>query len=201
MNLILLAGMPATGKSTVAAALSETFGYPILEKDYIKEGLFDTLGFENYAQKRALDHAANNVLLRMLEAILKAGKSVIVDNNFDTLSGEKLCQLIENYHPDCVTVFLSGDAKVLHQRYTLRDNSHKRHLGHVLQDHYPPREGDSLYYTMTPEEFDEKFFKRGMAAFRCPGLRLDVDMTNFSTVSIPGLVQQVRELLEKKDEE
>lgn len=201
MNLIVLAGMPATGKSTVAAALSEAFGYPILEKDYIKEGLFDTLGFENYAQKRALDHAANNVLLRMLEAMLKAGKSVIVDNNFDTISGEKLCQLIESYHPDCVTVFLSGDTKVLHQRYTLRDNSHKRHLGHVLQDHYPPREGDSLYYTMTPEEFDEKFFKRGMAAFRCPGPRLDVDMTDFSKVSIPDLVNQVRELFEKKEEE
>lgn len=201
MNLIVLAGMPATGKSTVAAALSQSFGYPILEKDYIKEGLFDTLGFENYAQKRALDHAANNVLLRMLEAMLKVGNSAIVDNNFDTSSGEKLCELIENYSPNCVTVFLTGDAKVLHQRYTLRDNAHKRHLGHVLQEHYPPREGDSLYYTMTPEEFDEKFFKRGMAAFRCPGPRLDVDMTDFSKVSIPELVDQVRELFNKKDEE
>ena len=200
MNLIVLAGMPATGKSTVATALSKAFGYPVLEKDYIKEGLFDTLGFDNYDQKRALDHAANNVLLRMVESLLKAGKSIIVDNNFDTASGEKLCDLIEKYRPDCVTVFLSGETEVLHQRYTLRDNSHKRHLGHVLQDHYPPREGDSLYYTMTPEEFDEKFFKRGMAQFRCPGPRMDVDMTDFDKVSIPELVADVQRLLEKKEE-
>jgi len=197
MNLIILASMPATGKSTVAASLSKAFGYPILEKDNIKEGLFDTLGFENYARKRALDHAANDVLLRILDAMLKAENSLIVDNNFDTASAQKLCGLIETHRPNCVTIFLSGDPQVLYARYAERDNLHKRHLGHVLQDHYPPREGDSLYYTMTPEEFDEKFFKRGMAQFKCPGERIDVDMTDFSKVSLDALCAQVKELLEK----
>ncbi|MBQ8080749.1 MAG: dephospho-CoA kinase [Clostridia bacterium] len=37
MKLIILAGMPATGKSTVARRLQEAFGYPILEKDAIKK--------------------------------------------------------------------------------------------------------------------------------------------------------------------
>jgi len=197
MNLIILAGMPATGKSTVAARLSKAFGYPILEKDNIKEGLFDTLGFENYTQKRALDHAANAVLLRMIEAMLKADQSFIVDNNFDTASAEKLCAILENYHPNCMTVFLGGDPKVLYERYAQRDNLHLRHLGHVLQEHYPPHEGDSLYYTMTPEEFDEKFFKRGMAQFKCPGERIDVDMTDFSKVSLEELCAQVETLLKK----
>lgn len=198
MNLIILAGMPATGKSTVAASLSRAFGYPILEKDNIKEGLFDELGFENYAQKRKLDHAANEVLLRILEAMLKAGNSLIVDNNFDTVSAKKLCALLETYQPACVTIFLNGDPQVLYERYAERDNRHARHLGHVLQDHYPPREGDSLYYTMTPEEFDEKFFKRGMAQFRCPGERIDMDMTDFSKVSIEDLIAQVEAVWNKQ---
>ncbi|MBQ1525058.1 MAG: AAA family ATPase, partial [Firmicutes bacterium] len=86
MDLIIIAGMPASGKSTAAAAVSKAFGYPIIEKDYIKEGLFDVLGFENYQQKRALDYAANETLLRVLKAMLKADVSVIVDNNFDTES-------------------------------------------------------------------------------------------------------------------
>jgi len=197
MNLIILAGMPATGKSTVAAGLSQTLGYPILEKDNIKEGLFDVLGFENYAQKRKLDHAANEVLLRILEAMLKAGNSLIVDNNFDTASAEKLCELIEAYQPTCVTVFLNGDPQTLYERYVQRDNLHKRHLGHALQDHYPPHEGDDLNYSMTREEFDEKFFKRGMAQFKCPGERIDVDMTDFSKISIKELVSQVEELLNR----
>ena len=195
MNLIILAGMPATGKSTVAAGLSKAFGYPILEKDNIKEGLFDTLGFENYAQKRKLDHAANEVLLRVLAATLKAGGSLIVDNNFDTASTEKLCSLIETYQPTCVTVFLDGDPQALYERYVERDNLHKRHRGHALQEHYPPHEGDNLEYSMTREEFDEKFFKRGMAQFRCPGARIDVDMTDFSKVSAEAITTRVRELL------
>lgn len=195
MELIILAGMPATGKSTVAAALSQALGYPIMEKDNIKEGLFDTLGFENYGQKRALDHAANDVLLRVLEAMLQTGTSVIVDNNFDIASAQKLCTLLETYKPNCVTVFLSGEPEVLYQRYADRDNAGVRHLGHVLQDHYPPREEDPLCYTMTPKEFEEKFFKRGMAQFRCPGKRLKIDTTDFEKISLEAICTQVRQLL------
>ena len=195
MELIILAGMPATGKSTVAAALSKSLGYPILEKDQIKEGLFDTLGFENYSQKRALDHAANEALLRVLKAMLQAGTSVILVNNFDTAGAEKLRNLLAEYRPNCVTVFLTGAPQVLYQRYADRDNAGLRHLGHVLQDRYPPKEGDPLQYTMTPEEFEEKFCKRGMGQFQCPGKRMDVDMTDFSKVSTQALCAQVRQLL------
>ena len=48
---------------------------------------------------------------------------------------------------------------------------------------------------MTREEFDEKFFKRGMDRFSCPGGRIDLDMTDFSAVSMEDLVTGVRALL------
>ena len=195
MNLIILAGMPATGKSTLAAALSKAFGYPIVEKDNIKEGLFDVLGFENYTQKRRLDHAANEVLLRILRSMLQAGNSLIVDNNFDTESAEKLRGLIENYSPNCITVFLNGDPQTLYERYVERDALHKRHRGHALQEHYPPHPGDDLEYAMTRSEFDEKFVKHGMGTFHCPGARIDMDMTDFSAISIEALTAQVGKLL------
>ena len=56
MNIIVLAGMPASGKSTVAAKLSTAFSLPTLAKDELKESLFDTLGFSCYAEKRKPDH-------------------------------------------------------------------------------------------------------------------------------------------------
>lgn len=197
MELIILAGMPATGKSTVAAALSAHFGYPILEKDNIKEALFDTLGFDNYARKRQLDHAANAVLLRVLERMLRTGTPVIVDNNFDTQSAEALRHLMEQYQPRCLTVFLSGQPEALYLRYVERDAQHRRHLGHILQEHYPPLPGDSTDYTMTREEFDEKFFRRGMAEFRCPGQRIDLDMTFPEQVDLSALCRQVAALLKE----
>lgn len=198
MELIILAGMPATGKSTVAAALSKAFGYPILEKDEIKEVLFDTLGFENYPQKRKLDVTATAVLLQVLEGMLKAGTSVIAVNNFDTQEAQRLTDLINRYKPNCVTVFLNGQPQVLYERYVRRDKLHQRHLGHVLQERYPPREGDTLDYTMTPEEFDQKFFQRGMDRFRCPGGRIDLDMTDPASVDMAALVSRIRGILNKE---
>lgn len=198
MDLIILAGMPATGKSTVAAALSAALGYPILEKDHIKEALFDTLGFENYPQKRKLDIAANTVLLHVLERLLRAGTPVIVDNNFDTQSAAQLTALVEKFRPNCLTVFLSGEAQVLYERYVQRDNDHLRHLGHILQERYPPAEGDCLDYAMTREEFDEKFFKRGMAQFRCPGKRIELDMTHPEQVDLTALTEQICRMLQEE---
>lgn len=193
MNLIIIAGMPATGKTTLVGKLQETFPYPVLEKDLIKEELFDTIGFECYAQKRALDHAANAALLYVLESELKADRSVFVVNNFDSKSNERLNGLIDKYKPTCVTVWLSGEEKVLYQRYVDRDNRHARHLGHIVQEHYPLHEGDSPDYTMTPEEFNEKFVKRGMDKFQVPGNRLNVDATDFAKVDVAKIVEFIKE--------
>ena len=95
MKLIILAGMPATGKSTIAAVLQKHFGYPVFEKDAIKECLFDTIGFEDYAGKRQLDVAANTVLMEQIKRMLSAGCSLIVDNNFDEESSAALKELLE----------------------------------------------------------------------------------------------------------
>lgn len=195
MAVIVLTGMPATGKSTVCRALTKEFGFPVVEKDAIKEKMFDTVGFKCYAEKRALDHAANAVVIHVVEEILKTGGSVIVDNNFDTESGKRFSEVLEKYAPKCACVFLKGDLDVLHERYTVRDNAHARHLGHVLQEHYPPREGDSLYYTMTRDEFYEKFMKRGMDSFVCPGGRIEIDTTDFSKVDTDAIVASVKKML------
>ena len=53
---------------------------------------------------------------------------------------------------------------------------------------------------MTREEFDEKFFKRGMAQFKCPGERIDVDTTDLEKVSFEELTGRIRVLLGKGGE-
>ena len=150
-------------------------------------------------RKARTDHAANAVVIHVVEEILKVGGNVLIDNNFDDVSGKRFQSLLEQYAPKCVCVFLRGDLGVLHRRYTLRDNAHARHLGHVLQEHYPPRPGDSLYYTMTRDEFFEKFMKRGMNSFACPGKRLEIDTTDFARVDPEQIIAQVEKML--KDQE
>ena len=191
MKLIIIAGMPASGKSTVAAALSRHFACPVLEKDAIKEELFDTVGFTNYAEKRRLDVAATAVLLRCADALLAGGASFILVNNFRADMQEAVQALLDRHGCQCVTVFFQGDADVFYQRYVERDQRHARHLGHVLQDHYPPLPGQSLDYTMTRSEFAEKFEQLGMDRFTLSGARVEVDATYPERIDVEALITQI----------
>ena len=198
MYILVLAGMPASGKSTISKKISAALGLPILEKDALKEEIFDTMGFTCYAEKRKCDHAANAVLLRCAEALLQSGQSMILDNNFDVIAAKRLSELVERYGCRCMTVFLGGDADVFYHRYVERDRRHLRHLGHVVQEHYPLWEGDSPDHDMTREEFREKFESRGMAEFRCPGERIDIDATDPDAIDVDGLIGQIRAWIEQE---
>ena len=191
MNIIILAGMPATGKSTLAAKLQEKFGYPILEKDDIKEGLFDTLGFSCYAEKRALDVAANEVLLRWMNAMIEAGQPMIIDNNFDQQSAAKLKKLLQEHPCKCVTVFMNGDPQVLYERYVQRDSQGLRHLGHAMQTHYPPLEGEDTTFRMTREGFDQRFLHLGMHELSWGGEKILVDATILENIDAEAIIEEI----------
>ena len=191
MNVIILAGMPATGKSTLAEKLQKKFGYPILEKDFIKEGLFDTLGFSCYAEKRALDVASNEVLLRWMGAMIKAGQSMIIDNNFDVQSAKKLSEMLDTYNCKCVTVFMNGDPQVLYERYFERDSKGLRHLGHAMQTHYPPEDGEDTTFNMTREGFDQRFLHLGMDKLSWGGERILVDATVLENIDTDAIVEEI----------
>lgn len=198
MDLIILSGLPASGKSTVAKALQGTFPYPILEKDRIKECLFDTLGFESHAEKRRLDAAAAQILLQTAEDILNAGNSLILDNNFDTAAGEALRALQERCRPRSVTVLLTADEDTLYERYLARDQAHTRHPGHALSDRYPPLPGDPAVSPMEREGFAKRYLDRGMGQVNWEGPVLTVDTTDLAALDREALVAQVRSALESQ---
>ena len=194
MKLIILAGMPATGKTTIAAIFRNHFGFPVLEKDAIKECLFDTIGFESYAEKSELDVAANTVLLKGLEAMLESGTSVIVDNNFDEQSAQQLNELLEKYSVETVTIFMTGNPQTLYERYVKRDSAHARHLGHAMQTHYPPHPGEQTEFHMTREGFDERFIKKKMDVMLWTGKQINVDATHPERIDVDGLIKQIEEM-------
>lgn len=196
MFLIVLAGMPASGKSTVAKKLKEALHLPVLEKDALKEAIFDTMGFSNYPEKRKTDLAANAVLLRCARALMENGQSMILDNNFDIASAQELDRMVKEFDCHCITVFFGGDTEAFFRRYVERDRRGVRHLGHVLQDRYPPQPGDALTHDMTREEFREKFEKRGMTQFQCTGDRIDLDATEPAKIDIPALLEKIQALLD-----
>ena len=191
MNLIIIAGMPASGKSTVSAKISEHFGYPIIEKDAIKEELFDTIGFNCYAEKRQLDVAATAVLLRVTDSMLEGGASHIIVNNFRSDASNEVKAITDRHNAKVVTVFFKGDADVFYQRYIERDRNGARHIGHAVQEHYPPRHGDPVTHEMSREEFAEKFEKLGMDNFNIGGKRIEVDATYPEKINTDALITEI----------
>lgn len=200
MELIILAGMPASGKTTFATQLSKALGYPVLEKDAIKEELFDVIGFQNYTQKRLMDTAATAVLLRCADALLESGQSLIAVNNFRKDAEPAVEAMVQKHNCRCVFVFFGGNSDVFYRRYVDRDDRGERHLGHILQERYPPLPGDALTHRMTREEFAEKFEKLGMQEFHIGGIRrIDVDATNPEKIDAEALIRDIREALQKEE--
>lgn len=196
MDLIILSGLPASGKSTVAHALQTAFHFPILEKDRIKECLFDSLGFQSHGEKQRLDAAAARILLKIAEEILISGGSVILDNNFDFAAGEALRELQARCAPRSVTLLVTADEETLYARYLARDLSHARHPGHAVQDRYPPLPGDPDITPMEREGFAQRYLSRGMGEVCWDGPVLKVDTTEPGMLDQDALIAQVRSMLE-----
>ena len=194
MNLILIAGLPATGKSRFASYLQQRLNIPLLCKDSIKEILFDTIGFQSHDEKTKLNHAALESLYYAARQILAAGSSVILENNFEWYALPGLEQMIAAYEP--ITIFFGGDERVIYRRYVERNADPTRHRGHVLSTCYP--EKDNIGVIPEPislQEFQESFRKRGMSVFRIGEKRIDVDTTDFSKVDYDAILQRLRALM------
>lgn len=197
MKLIIIAGMPSAGKSTIAKKIGDAFGFPILEKDEIKEELFDTIGYKDRVEKRRLDMASTAILMRCTESVLKSGGSLIIVNNFRSDMSDEVQKMTERCGCTCVTVFLNGDADVFYHRYVERDKKRLRHLGHTFIDRYPPHPEDNLDVSMTREDFANIFEKQGMADFKIDGARIEVDATYPETIDVDALVIKIKEALQE----
>lgn len=194
-NLILMSGLPASGKSSFAEYAAKELSFPIIEKDEIKEFLFDAVGFKSHDEKTQLDIAASNAMMYTAGRILDSGSSVILDNNFESRNIENLKKLISEHPCNVITVRFNGDISAIYQRFLTRDKDPNRHPGHVLVTCYPPVEGvEDEGKLITLEAFAEKFKKRGTLDFKV-GTLIEVDATDFSKVSYSEILARLRKAL------
>jgi predicted kinase len=70
VTLIALAGLPGTGKSTLACALAAELGAPVFDKDAVRAGLFGPQGIE---YSRAQDDLCVERTYRAAEDALRGG--------------------------------------------------------------------------------------------------------------------------------
>jgi predicted kinase len=81
-RIIIVTGLPATGKSTLAREVSARLRVPLLAKDAIKEPLLDCFGATDAAQSRRLSDASFAVLFALTRDVVASGADAVLEGNF-----------------------------------------------------------------------------------------------------------------------
>ena len=195
MYCILVTGIPAAGKSTMAEAVSERLKLPVISKDTVKELLFDNVGFHSREEKVNLGIASMEIMYYVARQLMKTGQPFILENNFEYSSESGMKNLLEDYPYPVLTITLTGDYRVIYRRFLERESSPDRHRGHVVNDCYPEKKVNHLKplkaKTISYEDFACGIEKRGFDAFRVGERQIKVDTTDFSKIDMEKLFTQI----------
>lgn len=71
-RFIVVSGLPASGKSTLALRLGAALGLPVLDKDAILEALFERSPVEGSEHRRALSREADGLLVQQAGSLPQA---------------------------------------------------------------------------------------------------------------------------------
>lgn len=128
--LVLISGLPASGKTTLAHQIGSALSLPVIDKDDILDRLFDSKGVGDASWRRKLSRESDEILLR--EAT--ASKGAILAS-FWHLSGMPMdsgtpTDWVNPLLFQVVTVHCECDVKIAAERFLQR----KRHHGHLDQN-------------------------------------------------------------------
>jgi predicted kinase len=179
--LVIVTGLPCTGKTALAHCLAEAVPLPIIAKDDIKESLFDSLGWSDRAWSIKLGRAAVLLLYQVVETNLRADVPVIAETYFhpDLAQADFLAiQARTPFRPfviECV-----ADGEVLWQRWQRRLANGERHPGHVDDT--------------TSAEAVRAVLLQGREAPRLNigDLTRVIDTTDFSSIPFKALVDEIQ---------
>lgn len=133
-RLILVAGMPATGKSTLAEMIAVALDWPLFTKDRFKELLFEAGGYDpatfDRARSRMIGAQSVELLKSVATTLLGVGMNVILESNFlPELAAHGLSPILGN--AQVRQVYCTVAPELFLARYEARIAANQRHPVHV----------------------------------------------------------------------
>ncbi len=132
---VLVNGVPASGKSTVARAISANFGWPLLGLDTIKEPFFEHVGAGDREHNRKLGRASYAAIFNLI-AGFPQGSTTVVDAWFGFQPPEVLTGHLKRAGiSQTVEIWCRSEPTQIAERYGARVR--KRAVGHPGLEYLP----------------------------------------------------------------
>jgi predicted kinase len=125
---ILITGLPATGKSTLARRLAAHYAVPLLAKDAIKEALLDAAGPVDAARSRALSDQSFARLFAALHGLAAQAADAVIEGNFRAGGHEEHLRALPA--PHLAQILCRCDEGERLARIAARRGDATRHPGH-----------------------------------------------------------------------
>jgi predicted kinase len=183
--LVIVSGPPGAGKSTIAKRLGAELGLPVLDRDDIKDTMFDTIGWSDREWSQRLGGASWHLLLMFAERLLTAGQSVILDSNFERGCHPQLREIAGRAPYRLVEVHCSAEDAVIARRFKQRWDGGGRHPGHAT--------------AWSESEYLDQIAHRKFVPLEESDVLIEVDTNDFDSVDVTGIVSTIRPQLRRSD--
>lgn len=127
-KLIIVCGLTASGKTTLANELSSRLHIPCLHKDIIKENLYEIFEFSTLEDSKALGSKSMRLLYALAENQIKHGIDLILEAPFIFPEDYEIFRSWQNnYGTDVYAIICSMNLSEREARYRSRPRHHAHH--------------------------------------------------------------------------
>jgi len=176
--IIFVSGLIAAGKTTFSEYLSDKLHVLLINKDYVKEILCETIGFTNRTENLKLSDATHRLMRHIAENSMRIGLPIILESNFNPSDAIYFENEIQKYDYKPITIILTGNKEILFERFMRRWQG--RHWAHKS---FEPSWED---FNNQPDELER---------FNISGEKLTVDTTDFESVCYDEIIAKISAFL------